>query len=444
MNIALAHYRINNTDGVSVEMQKWSRVLTEMGHKCMFVSGSEQSDTNYHIDGIDFQDETNKIVVENCYEELKNFPDESSLKTWIYQRAGEIEKSLQEVKRKYRIDCFFVANILSLGWNLSAAIAFTNFARKHPKVKFVCVDSDIYWERELYNHPVVGFVGEIVDNYLLPDFFNVKHCVISENAKREMIKRRGINSEILSKYIDTEADGVEIVERSEQIRVLAGAGENDLLVLNPSRLVPRKAVEFSVELIAYLNSVRHELIGKTLSNGRVFREDSQIRLLLYGIEENPEDRYFERIRKEAEQLNVSYCYLGDKIGNARTADKFGYMDAFYASDLVVVSSVLESWGSHILETALAHKPMVVFEYPVFAESVKKYGFRLCSLGGKYLDVKPLKLIPPEAVSKAGREALALWTDVDKAESCAQKNYNICTKYFSMKILKNTLQKIIKF
>ena len=444
MNIAIAHYRINNTDGVSVEMQKWSRVLTEMGHKCIFVSGSEQSETNYHIDGIDFQDEKNKIVVENCYDELKSFPDEESLKAWIYKRADEIEKELREVKKKYRIDCFFVANILSLGWNLSAAIAFANFAKKHPKVKFVSVDSDIYWERELYNHPVVGFVGQMIDDYLLPDLFNVKHCVISEHAKREMIKRRGINSEILSKYIDISANSAEIPVNTQEIRRMAGAGENDLIILNPSRIVPRKAIEFSVEFVAYLNSVKKELCGKTLYNGRQFDENSKIILLLYGIEENLEDGYFDRIRAEAESEGVTYCYIGDKISYERNANKLSYMDAFYACDVVVVSSVLESWGSHILEKKKKKKPLVLFEYPVFSESVKKYGFRLCSLGNKYLDVKPLKIIQSDAVGKAVKELNVLLTDKEKADASAQKNYNICTKYFSLKILGNTLQKILKF
>lgn len=444
MNIAIAHYRINNTDGVSVEMQKWSRVLTEMGHRCIFVSGSEQSETNYHIDGIDFQDEKNKIVVENCYEELKSFSDEDSLKDWIYKRADEIERELREVKKKYRVDCFFVANIWSLGWNLSAAIAFTNFARKHPKVKFVSVDSDIYWERELYNHPVVGFVWQMVDDYLLPDLFNVKHCVISENAKREMIKRRGINSEILSKYIDVSANSAEIPGNSLEIRKIAGAGENDLVILNPSRIVPRKAIEFSVELVAYLNSVKNDFCGKTLSCGRKFDENSKIILLLYGIEENPGDGYFDIVKREADRAGVIYRYIGDKISYERSAEKLSYMDAFYACDAVVVSSVLESWGSHILETALAKKPLVLFEYPVFAESIKKYGFRLCSLGSKYLDVKPLKIIQSDAVVRAGKELEQLLLDTDKAQTSAQKNYNICTRYFSFKILANSLQKILKF
>ena len=33
MNIAMIHYRVGETDGVSLEMDKWKKVLEKNGHR---------------------------------------------------------------------------------------------------------------------------------------------------------------------------------------------------------------------------------------------------------------------------------------------------------------------------------------------------------------------------------------------------------------------------
>lgn len=41
MNIALIHYRVGETDGVSLEMDKWKKVLEKQGHNVMYIAGSQ-------------------------------------------------------------------------------------------------------------------------------------------------------------------------------------------------------------------------------------------------------------------------------------------------------------------------------------------------------------------------------------------------------------------
>ena len=41
MKIALAHFRVGETDGVSLEMDKWAKVLERMGHTVVYISGSK-------------------------------------------------------------------------------------------------------------------------------------------------------------------------------------------------------------------------------------------------------------------------------------------------------------------------------------------------------------------------------------------------------------------
>ena len=41
MKIALLHFRVGETDGVSLEMDKWKIALQKMGHEVVYIAGSK-------------------------------------------------------------------------------------------------------------------------------------------------------------------------------------------------------------------------------------------------------------------------------------------------------------------------------------------------------------------------------------------------------------------
>lgn len=445
MNIALAHYRINGTDGVSLEMRKWYECLTLQNHKCIYISGSKPSDVNCQIQGIDFKDEFNKKIVDNCYTEFKDYETTDELKKLIFERADIIEKELSTIVEKNKIECLIVANIMSLGWNLSACIAFTNFARKNKKIKVLLVASDIYWERELYVHPVVDFVRDILDDYFLPDLVNVKHCAISELARIEIIKRRGLHPFILNKVIDFENSPTEVEAISEKLRKVIGAEEKDIVILNPSRIEPRKAIEFTIELANAIKKKSKKYIGKQMYNKKVFNDDSKIHLIFYGTDDSFGSSYIDNLKNKMDSYNIKYINLRDIIGSTRSGEeKFCYLDAYYIADAIVSGSVLEGWGNHILEASVSKKPLAIFEYPVFKSDIKKLGLKICSLGDTFRNVRPLKVIPQRAIEKAADQMLDVIFNEEKYQKAINKNYNVCHKNFSFRALSNNLKKLLRF
>jgi hypothetical protein len=40
MKIALCHFRVGETDGVSLEMDKWKKALEQNGHEVFYIAGS--------------------------------------------------------------------------------------------------------------------------------------------------------------------------------------------------------------------------------------------------------------------------------------------------------------------------------------------------------------------------------------------------------------------
>lgn len=45
MNILLAHFRVGETDGVSLEMDKWKWALESLGHKVFYLPGVQAVQT---------------------------------------------------------------------------------------------------------------------------------------------------------------------------------------------------------------------------------------------------------------------------------------------------------------------------------------------------------------------------------------------------------------
>jgi hypothetical protein len=50
MNIAMIHFRVGELDGVSLEMDKWRKILEERyGHKVIYIAGTLGKSTGFSI-----------------------------------------------------------------------------------------------------------------------------------------------------------------------------------------------------------------------------------------------------------------------------------------------------------------------------------------------------------------------------------------------------------
>ena len=81
MRIALAHFRVGETDGVSLEMDKWKMQLEKMGHTCVYIAGSKgvANTPCYIIEELHYRYPLKIKIVDNCYKALTDYPDECLL-----------------------------------------------------------------------------------------------------------------------------------------------------------------------------------------------------------------------------------------------------------------------------------------------------------------------------------------------------------------------------
>ena len=92
MNIALIHYRVGVTDGVSLEMDKWKKVLLELGHSVYYIAGNKGNTEACIIPELSLDNEEMKKIHYNVYYELRDYLDESDFSTAIELAIDLINK----------------------------------------------------------------------------------------------------------------------------------------------------------------------------------------------------------------------------------------------------------------------------------------------------------------------------------------------------------------
>ena len=133
-------------------------------------------------------------------------------------------------------------------------------------------------------------------------------------------------------------------------RAAFGFASDDLVLLQPTRAIPRKnipgAVAFAAEIAARL-------------------PDRPVRLWITGPAEDGYDDVFARI--------VAESPVPITVGRADSAS-----DAYAAADLVVFPSTWEGFGNPVIESIAHRRPIAVGNYPVLDE-LRAFGVELLSI-----------------------------------------------------------------
>ena len=444
MNIALSHFRVGETDGVSLEMKKWKRALEMLGHNVYYLAGSTGTSDGYIIPELRYQDDQNYKLVKNAYQALSDYNHQDELKQAVLNTAGKIEKGLKKFIKEYRIELLVLNNIWSLGWGIPAAIAFIKVS-KELGLKSIAHHHDFYWERKYYSQPTCSLVKEILQNYFPPSDELITHVVINSIAQAELKRRKGLTSFIVPNVFDFKQPLWEIDQYNRDLKASLGIGASDLVILQATRVAERKAIEVSIEVAAELGNRRLELHG-FLYDGRAFTEESQIILLIPGLLE-AESNYIAFLKKLAEQRGVQICWANSLIRDCRLESEekkyYSLWDAYAIADLITYPSILEGWGNQLLEGLFAKKPMVIFEYPVYQSDIKETGFNFISLGDTYhCQENGYVRLSAARITEAVTESIDYLKDMHQRKLMVERNFSLGKKYFSYQVLKSLLDDLL--
>ena len=447
MNIALCHYRVGETDGVSLEMDKWKKVLEKMGHKVYFIAGSTGTSNGHVIPEMNYRFKEDLKIERNAYLKLENYQDEDELIRAIRMQALKIEEALKKILIKNKINLIIPNNILSIGRSIPTAMAFTNVI-KELGIRCIGHHHDFYWERKSFSHPTCNFVHKALEEYYPPKDDLISHVVINSIVQKELKARRNLDSVVIPNVFDFDEKLWNVDDYNKDFREKLDIKDNDILMLQATRVTNRKAIELAIDVVGEMQKKENRKILEkaVLYNGQSFKGDSRIILVLAGMVETADD-YVERLKIRAKESNVELLFVNNLVEHSRCVknnDKiYSLWDTYVFADIITYPSIQEGWGNQFLEGLFAKKPMLVFEYDVYKENIKEKGFKVISLGDKHeLDKYGLAKVSEGVIKRAAGECIKLLIDKDYRKKMVEENFRLGSEFLSLESLEKKLKSIV--
>ncbi|MCL7453014.1 MAG: glycosyltransferase family 4 protein [Anaerolineae bacterium] len=449
-NIGIFHYQVGRMDGVSLEIDKWKRVLEDMGHRVHLCAGDLSTHSGTVIEEMYHHLPEIERLYRNTFESLTDFQPEAAYRAELMRVAKVLERKLKEFVEAEGIDLIIAENVWSVAINPSLSIALTRVMRDL-HLPALAHHHDFYWEREHGVALSCGTAIELADKYLPPRDAIARHTVINSLAQRELAERKGIFSSIVPNVFDFEALPWEVDGYNFDFRQRIGLRHNDILILQGTRLTPRKGIGLAIDFVRALDTPerRAQLRERGLYDGRSFGEENRIVLVLAGYaRDDLTGTYAERLREKVSRTGVDALFIEHLIEaerQTRGGEKiYSLWDTYPFADLVTYPSLDEGFGNQFLEAVRARQPILVFEYPVYHADIREKGFRVISLGSEIegRDDLDLAQVRPKLIEAAVDRAVDLLTDNELRQETVEHNFRVGRRHYSMDTLRESLEQLV--
>jgi len=293
---AIVSFRLGGTDGVAIEAAKWKWALEQRGFSVTTVAGGGPVD---------------------------RFIPSLAMDALHVPKVSEISDALSGA------DLVIVENICSLPLNPPAASVIAGVLQGR---RAVMHHHDLPWQREATASMPPP-----------PDDAAWLHVTINEVSRKEL-SDRGIEATVVRNCFDVSATGGD----RKATRELLGISEEQRVVLQPTRAIPRKNIPGGIAIA--------EAVGAT-----------------YWLLGAAEDGYGPELERILAGSPVPV------IAGTPDGTPLNMSDAYAACDVVAMPSFWEGFGNPSLESAVHRRPLCIGPYPVGAE-LARFGFDWFGLG----------------------------------------------------------------
>lgn len=404
--IGFVSTRFAGTDGVSLEAAKWVHVFRKLWHDCFFFAGE-----------LEYPEEDSYLVPEAHF----LHPEIQGLNTYLfeaYQRDPEISLKIEKLHdylkdhlhkfvRKFEPDLLIIENALSLPMNIPLGLALTELIVE-TGLPTIAHHHDFAWERERY---AISAAEDYLRTAFPPTLSDIQHVVINSFAGRQLALRTGVNSTLIPNVMNFEDPPPDPDGYAADLRDELGINLEDKLLLQPTRVVPRKRIEIAIELTRRLD--KDCVLVITHSSGD---------------EGSDYERY---LREYAQLLGVRVIFAGDRFAPLRGTTPDGQKiyslnDAYHQANLVTYPSRVEGFGNAFLETIYFRKPIVMSTYEIFKTDIQPKGFKIIAFDEFLSD-------------SSVREAREVLENPEKAGEMVEHNYEIGRRNYSYRVLESRLK-----
>ena len=408
-HIGFVATRLAGTDGVSLETAKWAGVFEKEGCDCYYFAGEidRPAERSYLVEEAHFQHPEIRDIYHNCFGVRRR---DRHITHKIYEHKEKLKDELYKFIDKYKIELLVPQNSLTIPLHLPLGIALTEVISE-TQIPTIAHHHDFFWERK---HFLTNAVWEYLNMAFPPHLPSILHVVINSSADNQLSLRTGISATVIPNVMDFDNPPSPPDEYASDVRQALGVEEDELLILQPTRVVQRKGIEHAIEFVQRLG-MKAKLVISHASGDEGWD-------------------YEERVKDYAKNMKVETLFVSEIINEQRglTAEgkKVYTLDDIYPhADLVTYPSTFEGFGNAFLEAIYYKKPIVVNNYSIYSFDIQPKGFDVIEIDGYVSD-------------DAVKRARAVLQNPQLCQEMVEKNYEIATSCYSYRVLKQRLKNLV--
>ncbi|HJX41628.1 MAG TPA: glycosyltransferase family 4 protein [Anaerolineales bacterium] len=406
LHIGFVSTRFQGLDGVSLETTKWVSLLERFHHRCYWFAGE-----------LDTDPERSLLVPEAYFRHpailalerdlFGNSTRSREVTDTLHRMKEYLKNRLYEFVERFGLDLLVAENALAIPVHLPLGMALTELIAE-TGIPTIGHHHDFYWERPRF---LLNSVKDILDMAFPPDLPSIRHVVINSRAQRDLAGHRSISSQLIYNVIDFEREEGGLDDFNREFRADLGFAAEDLLILQPTRVVSRKGIEQAIYLA--------EMLGLP-----------GVKLLISHSHADEGVEYLEWIKESARRQEVPLYLIQNRLHDSRRFTSGGkklysLWDVYPHMDLITYPSLYEGFGNAFLEAVYFRKPLMVNRYEVYIMDIEPKGFDVIAIDG---------FLTPRAV----QEVRQVLQDADRRRAMVEKNYELARKHFSFQSLRRGL------
>ncbi|MDA2924377.1 glycosyltransferase family 4 protein [Acidobacteria bacterium AH-259-L09] len=410
-NIGFISTRIAGTDGVSLEIGKWSAVLERNHYHCFYFAGlcDRPAEKCFLVDEAHFEHPEVKKITDASFGKRRRDKEISELSQRI---KDYLKEKIYQFTEHFEIQLLIAENALAIPMNIPLGLAITEFVGE-TGFPTIAHHHDFFWERD-------RFLVNCVSNYLTaafpPDLPTLRHVVINSLAGRQLSYRKGVPNILIPNVYDYTSPPFPADDYCRDLRKEIGLSEDDLFILQPTRVVPRKGIELAIYTV-YSLRLKNPVLVISHASG------------------DEGDIYYRHIKEYANQFGVKLVSIDHLVGSQRRVKKDGQKiytigDVYQSADLVTYPSSYEGFGNAFLEAIYYRKPIVVNRYSIYVVDIEPKGFDVIAFDG---------LVSRDTIE----QIRMVLNDASRAGKMVEKNYQLALRYYSYEVLEEDLRHLIR-
>jgi glycosyltransferase involved in cell wall biosynthesis len=408
-NVGFISTRFAGTDGVSLETAKWAEVFQTEGFSCFYFAGEldRPPDHCYLVEEAHFTHPEIKYIYNQCFGIHKR---DRRITNKIHELKERLKDQLYRFIKKFSIDILLPENSLTIPLNIPLGLAITEVISE-TQIPTIAHHHDFFWERQQF---LTNAVWEYLNMAFPPHLPSIQHVTINSSGDNQLGLRTGISATIIPNVMDFENPPPPVDDYASDVREALGIENDELMILQPTRVVKRKGIEHAIELV-------HRL-GK------------KAKLVISHASGDEGYDYERRVSDYSKLLNVNTIFVSDiideKRGRTKTGKKIYTLEDIYPhADMVTYPSTFEGFGNAFLEAVYFKKPIVVNKYSIYAYDIKPKGFLTIELDG---------YVTEDAVQMT-RKVL---DEPERCKNMVDKNYDIAKRCYSYSVIRRKLKNLI--